>query len=476
MTSDALSYDVKIYKIETRKRTKVTNYRTRWSVAGERFGEPFATFKLADSFRSDLQKAASRGEAFDTRTGRPRSMSAARSGLTWAQVAREFIDAHWEDFAPRHRKSTAEGLVTLTCALVRDGKTPPDARALRQALKYWEFNTAARRAAATPPEEHRESLRWIAENSRPVSYLNELDGVKAAIDALTRKLDGSKAARSTIARKRAALSGVLNFAVEHNYLEKNLMSHVRTPRRPNADAIDPGVVVNPEQARALLDAVHAIDPTLHAFFACSYYAGLRPAEARNLREGDLKLPESGWGEIVLRKSYQESGSAWTDDGAHSEERGLKHRDVDTTRPVPAHPDLVKSLRRHLDDHGTGVDGRLFVTRVGRGGNGGVALPPPYQNPVNLKTVYRVWESARAEALKPRQYASALARTPYDLRHACVSTWLSAGVDATQVAKWAGHSVAVLLRVYAACLDDTENAAKDRIEKAMKTGDDPKPDA
>ncbi|MFJ9392142.1 tyrosine-type recombinase/integrase [Nocardioides sp. NPDC101246] len=471
MTNDALSYDVRIYKIETRKRTKVTNYRTRWSVNGERFGEPFATRKLAESYRSALQQAASRGEAFDTRSGLPRSLGVARAGRTWVEVAREFIDDRWEDFAPRHRKSTAEGLVTLTCALVKEGKTPPDDRALRQALKYWEFNTAARTTADDPPDEHREAVRWISENSRPVSYLNELDGVKAAIDALSRKLDGSKAAKSTIARKRAALSGVLNFAVERDYLEKNLMSHVRTPRRPNADAIDPGVVVNPDQARALLDAVLTIDPTLHALFAASYYAGLRPAEARNLREGDLKLPEAGWGEIILRKGYQESGSAWTDDGKRGEERGLKHRDEDTTRPVPAHPDLVKALRRHLDEHGTGVEGRLFVTRVGRGGKGGVPLPPPYQNPVNQKTVYRAWESARAEALKPRQYASALARTPYDLRHACVSTWLSAGVDATQVAKWAGHSVAVLLRVYAACLDDTENAAKARIEQAMKTDPD-----
>lgn len=57
----------------------------------------------------------------------------------------------------------------------------------------------------------------------------------------------------------------------------------------------------------------------------------------------------------------------------------------------------------------------------------------------------------------------LAARPYDLRHARVSTWLEAGVPSTQVAAWAGHSVAVLHRVYAATLDGREDHAQHRIE-------------
>ncbi len=38
--------------------------------------------------------------------------------------------------------------------------------------------------------------------------------------------------------------------------------------------------------------------------------------------------------------------------------------------------------------------------------------------------------------------------PYDLRHACLSTWLNGGGYPTQDAEWAGHSVDVLLRIYA----------------------------
>lgn len=69
--------------------------------------------------------------------------------------------------------------------------------------------------------------------------------------------------------------------------------------------------------------------------------------------------------------------------------------------------------------------------------------------------------ARAEAFTPEVYASPLARRPYDLRYAAVSTWLNGGVPATQVAEWAGQSVEVLFRSYAKCLDGGEAALRQR---------------
>ena len=70
------------------------------------------------------------------------------------------------------------------------------------------------------------------------------------------------------------------------------------------------------------------------------------------------------------------------------------------------------------------------------------------------------------ALTDEEYRSALARRPYDLRHACLSTWLNGGVAATQVVEWAGHSVEMLLRVYARCLDGQDEIAKRRIIAAL----------
>jgi integrase len=90
----------------------------------------------------------------------------------------------------------------------------------------------------------------------------------------------------------------------------------------------------------------------------------------------------------------------------------------------------------LDEFGTGRDGRVFS-----GIRGGELASVTYR---------RTWDSTRRAALTPAEYASPLARRVYDLRHACVSTWLNGGVPPTQVVEWAGHSVAVLLRVYAKC--------------------------
>jgi integrase len=69
-----------------------------------------------------------------------------------------------------------------------------------------------------------------------------------------------------------------------------------------------------------------------------------------------------------------------------------------------------------------------------------------------------------------QYRSLLGRRPYDLRHAAMSLWLNSGVPATEVARRAGHGVAVLLKIYAHCIDGQANAANQRITDALGTKD------
>jgi integrase len=84
--------------------------------------------------------------------------------------------------------------------------------------------------------------------------------------------------------------------------------------------------------------------------------------------------------------------------------------------------------------------------------------------------WRVWDEARALALTPEQVESPLAKRPYDLRHAALSTWLNAGVDPTEVAERAGNSVEVLLSRYAKCLDGRQHVANRRIQSLLD-GDD-----
>jgi integrase len=83
------------------------------------------------------------------------------------------------------------------------------------------------------------------------------------------------------------------------------------------------------------------------------------------------------------------------------------------------------------------------------------------------TYRRAWTAARKAALTAEEQKSPLGRRPYDLRHACLSTWLNGGVPATQVAEWAGHSVDVLLRIYAKCIVGQDEIAKRRISEALR---------
>lgn len=56
--------------------------------------------------------------------------------------------------------------------------------------------------------------------------------------------------------------------------------------------------------------------------------------------------------------------------------------------------------------------------------------------------------------------------PYTLRHAGVSLWLSSGVEPTEVARRAGHSVAVLFRFYAKVIKGRQDQDNERIARAL----------
>jgi integrase len=455
------SFDIRIWGVSKYKGKRGTSYTVRWRVLGKRHQRTFTTAKLADAFRSELTIAARDGRRFDPGTGLPTTLAKDQQECTWYEHAMEFMQTKWPHAAPRHRKGLAEALATVTLALTRSTGDPPPADDVRRALFRWSFNVPARET--DPPEEYWEALSWVEQQSLPLSEVQLAGSIRTALNALSLKLDGSAAASSTVRRKRSAFYSALQHAVELELIESNPLDRISWKAPVGTEMVDRRVVVNPSQARALLAAVRELAPEVEAFFACLYYAGLRPSEAVSLREKDCVLPESGWGELVLVGSHQTSGRAWTDSGDAGEERSLKHRSRHDTRHVPAHPELVSALRRHLDQFLLGPDGRLFVARTGRRG---VPLSPPFSNPLSMGTAYRVWHKARSAALTPEQLASPLARRPYDLRHACLSTWLNAGVPATQVAEWAGHSVNVLLKVYAKCLDGQDEAAKKRIEHAL----------
>lgn len=110
------------------------------------------------------------------------------------------------------------------------------------------------------------------------------------------------------------------------------------------------------------------------------------------------------------------------------------------------------LRAHIRRYGTAPDGRIFQTA-----RGGIIQDSAYS---------AVWAGARKKALTGAQCRSPLGRRTYDLRHAAIPLWLNSGVPATEVARRAGHGVAVLLKIYAHCIDGQADAANKRINDAL----------
>ena len=231
--------------------------------------------------------------------------------------------------------------------------------------------------------------------------------------------------------QQAVFHGALGYAVELGLLPANPIGLVRWRAPRAAAAVSPATVASPAQVRAILTQVSRIKPELAAFFGCLYYAALRPEEAVTLRRDNLILPAHGRGKVILTAACPRTGSAWTNTGNSHEPAGLKHRPDGAIRVVPIPPVLVSMLCHHLGDQWHHA-GREAVPRRPRRHAQRVGLRPR-------------WHAARRAALGPDLAATALARRPYDLRHAALSLWLNASGTPAEVAARAGNSARVLLR-------------------------------
>lgn len=454
----ATTYDVRIHAIRTHtSKTGNDTFNFRWNVAGKTFCQTFKTKGLAESHRANLISAQRAGTPFDVAEGIPITMLRdRRDAITWYQHAKDYMDMKWSTLEGGSRRTYAESLATVTAAIVHTRRGIPEPKVLFRALAYWAFNTSARQAGPPPPE-FRSAIEWIEKNSLPVTALADSGNARTAFNATTVSHNGKQFAAKTARNKRQVLVGGINYAIELGLLESNPLSRLTVTVKRKQAAVDRRVVVNPTQAAALLNAVGRCgDPgkRLVAFFATIYYAGLRPSEVMALRREDGVLPEAGWGQFRFAEASPYTGKAWTDTKESHQRKALKHREEEEGRIVPVHPTLVAHLRVHLATYGTTVDGRIF--RNGKG------------DPMTYSSYGHIWRKAREAALTTAQVRSPLGKRPYDLRHACVSTWLNAGVPATQVAEWAGHSVAMLLSTYAKCLDGQEAVAMKKIESALGT--------
>lgn len=452
------TYDVRVYDIDTYEGKTTTTYWVRWKVAGKLplKKKPYKQKALAVGFQADLISASRKGEAFDVATGLPVSMSRETQDMTCYELACKYVDLKWPRAAAKTRKTTAEALTAVLPLLFAKTKGKPDDRLIRTALRRWAFNTPAR-GDENKPDEIRAALAWIERNARPASDLTDPKVLRAVLDGLTLKLDGTPGSPVVVTRRRKIFTGMLEYGTEVKALAENPWKEFKwTPPRSAGSGIDRRRVANPMQIRTIFAAVAEqgrIGPRMVAYYACLYFAALRPEEAAGIIvPRNLILPDSDdeWCTFILETAEPHAGKHWTDSGSNRDRRQLKQRAIGETREVAGPPELTALIRQHIRQFKLGPGGRLFVGERNK-------------NELPILTINRIWRQARKAAFTEEVAASPLAETPYDLRHAAVSTWLNAGISPTQVAEWAGQSPEVLWRNYAKCLHGGQAELRRRVE-------------
>lgn len=405
-------------------------YVVRWRVDGRDFKRRRKVKAEAERYRSKLIAAIADGDVFDRSTGEPASWH--QHSATWWEWSQQWLDLKWPDWAGSSRKSGVEALVAFTPHLVHSRAPEPPPR-LRAWLWEVGFNPAVDEGEG--PE-----VAWLERWSLPLEHIDP-SSLERALRLGTTKRDGQPNAPTVAKRRRDLLNAALKSAIRRDLLATNPMDRVEWVVPKQSSQVDISVLPSMADIDLLIDHIAALrtgGARYAAFFAILAYAGLRPSEAAALRVADLDLPDAGWGIARLRDAEPSPGTRYSGTGTTRQLKELKHRAEGTIRAVPLPPPLVERLRTHLD-RWEEIDGRVFSN-----GN---------RRSVTAENYGKVWNRAKRATWEPDHVAASA--WPYDLRHTAATVMLRARVPLAEVARRLGHSVDVLLRVYAGVFDDDE---------------------
>lgn len=233
--------------------------------------------------------------------------------ISWYAFALEYLDMRWPQIAAKTRNETNAALCAITQVMLRDVRGRPNDELLRRTLRDWAFVLPRPEPHAAPPDV-RLALRWVARTSRPLTDLMDPAVMRAVMQALRLKQDGTVAAPETQRHKRMTLVNAVRYAIEQGMLDSDPIANINWRIAKTVKQVDPRVVANPAQVRSLLCAVSYVGSYRRArgrrlvgLFAGMYYAGLRPEEAVAVTLPDCVLPAEGWGRVILHVTRPQAG-------------------------------------------------------------------------------------------------------------------------------------------------------------------------
>jgi len=212
------------------------------------------------------------------------------------------------------------------------------------------------------------------------------------------------------------LQGVLQRAVEWQYLSANPARHVRKPPSRRKRAVRPLPPEKIEEMRAWM--MLSKQPHDVLLLCLLGYCGLRPGEALALH----------WESVGARRLLVDSCVSLGE---------LKETKTGRVRTVPLLEPVIEDISRcRATLPQQAANGLIFATATGR----------PWS-----ETMWRNW---RRRVFGPCANAVGLAGVrPYDLRHSFVSLLISEGRSILEVACQAGHSPTMTLNVYGHVFDE-----------------------
>ena len=261
----------------------------------------------------------------------------------------------------------------------------------------------------------------------------------------------------------------MDYAVELGLLETNPIRAIKWTAPKVSSQVDRRSVVNPRQARALLEAVRA--------------AAAERAPARRLLRGDVLRRASARGSDQPRSGQRDPASDRT--------RTQQWHDPTMTtgasctsaaqRPMRAASGPTMEAAREAAAQAPGrgrqphrADPPRADQAAPRSTSPSSARPPTAASSAVSRggelptiTYRRAWIKARQAALTAAEQASPLARRPYDLRHACLSTWLNGGVYPPRWRSGPGTAWTCCCGSTPSASSGQDELAKRRISEALR---------
>lgn len=247
------------------------------------------------------------------------------------------------------------------------------------------------------------------------------------------KMQASGLSPQTCAHVRATLRTALADAERWGQVGRNSAQLASAPRVPH----QPPRILTPEQAQALLDALH--DDGLRRMATVAVHTGLRQGELLGLRWQDVAE-----GELHVTQALQRLGGEY---------RLVEVKSRTSRRTVPLTADAVEALAQERQCQ--------LEARLAAGGR--------WREPIPGLAFTTATGAPRSGSAITHQFAGALSAAGlppmhwHHLRHAFAGLMLASGADLSTVCSLLGHtSVNLTASTYAGVIPSLKRQAADRL--------------